>query len=102
MGPLAYRLALQAELSQIHEVFHVSKLRRYRSDPGHIIHQSKIEIFEELTYMEESAEILDRSIRKLRNKDILMVKVTWSYHSPREPIWEFEEHMKEKYPYLFH
>ncbi|KAL2252726.1 UNVERIFIED_CONTAM: Transposon Tf2-11 polyprotein [Sesamum indicum] len=102
IGPLAYRLALQAELSQIHDVFHVSMLQRNRSDPSHIIHEPEIEIYEELTYVEEPAEILDRNVRKLRNKDIPMVKVRWSHHSPREATWEVEEHMKEKYPYLFH
>ncbi|KAL2240784.1 UNVERIFIED_CONTAM: Transposon Tf2-12 polyprotein [Sesamum indicum] len=101
-GPLAYRLALPAEFSQIHDVFHISMMRRYRSDPSHFIHEPEIEISEELTYVEEPAEILDRNVRKLRNKDISMVKVRWSHHSPREATWEVEEHMKEKYSYLFH
>ncbi|KAK4383268.1 Transposon Tf2-12 polyprotein [Sesamum angolense] len=96
IGPLAYRLALPAELSHIHKVFHVSMLRRYRSDPSHVIHEPKVEIFEELTYMEEPAEILDRNVRKLRNKEIPMVKVRWTHHSPREATWEIEEHMREK------
>ncbi|KAL0349962.1 UNVERIFIED_CONTAM: Transposon Ty3-G Gag-Pol polyprotein [Sesamum radiatum] len=51
VGPLAYRLALAAELSQIHDVFHVSLLRRYRSDPSHILREPKIEISKELTYV---------------------------------------------------
>ncbi|KAL2243587.1 UNVERIFIED_CONTAM: Transposon Tf2-11 polyprotein, partial [Sesamum indicum] len=95
IGPLAYRLALPAELSQIHDVFHVSMLRCYRSDPSHIIRQSEIEISKELTYVEEPVEILDRNVRKLRNKDITMVKVRCSHHSPREATWEVEEHMRE-------
>ncbi|KAL2226721.1 uncharacterized protein LOC110011894 [Sesamum indicum] len=102
IGQLAYRLALPAELSQIHDVFHVLMLRRYRSDPSHIIRQPEIEISEELTYVEEPTEILDRSVRKLKNKDISMVKVRWSHHSPIEATWEVEEHMKKKYPDLFH
>ncbi|KAL0404877.1 UNVERIFIED_CONTAM: Transposon Ty3-G Gag-Pol polyprotein [Sesamum radiatum] len=95
IGPLAYRLALPMELSQIHDVFHVSMLRRYRSDPSHVIHEPEIEISEELAYVEEPTEILDRSIRKLRNKEIPMVKVRWTHHSPREATWEVEAHMKE-------
>ncbi|KAL2237891.1 UNVERIFIED_CONTAM: Transposon Tf2-11 polyprotein [Sesamum indicum] len=98
---LAYRLALPTELSQIHDVFHLLMLRRYRSDPNHIIREPEIEISEELTYVEEPAEILDRNVRKLRIKDIPMLKVRWSHHSPREATWEVEEHIKEKYPYLF-
>ncbi|KAL0458155.1 UNVERIFIED_CONTAM: Transposon Tf2-11 polyprotein [Sesamum latifolium] len=101
VGPLAYRLALPVELSQIHDVFHVSMLRRYRSDPSHILREPEIEISEGLTYVEEPTEILDRSIKRLRNKEIPMVKVKWSHHSPREATWEVEENMREKYPYLF-
>ncbi|KAL0322385.1 UNVERIFIED_CONTAM: Transposon Tf2-11 polyprotein [Sesamum calycinum] len=101
VGPLAYRLALPAELSQIHDVFQVSMLRRYRSDPSHILREPEIEVSEGLTYVEEPIEILDRSIKKLRNKEIPMVKVRWSHHSPREATWEVEENMREKYPYLF-
>ncbi|KAL0291142.1 UNVERIFIED_CONTAM: Transposon Tf2-12 polyprotein [Sesamum calycinum] len=79
IGPLAYQLALPAELSQIHDVFHVSMLRRYRSDPSHVIREPEVEISEELTYMEEPTEILDRSVTKLRNKEIPMVKVRWTH-----------------------
>ncbi|KAL0383174.1 UNVERIFIED_CONTAM: hypothetical protein Scaly_0604700 [Sesamum calycinum] len=75
IGPLAYRLALTSELSQIHYVFHVSMLGRYRSDPSHVICEPEIEIFEELTYLEEPTEILDRTVRKFRNKEIPMVQV---------------------------
>ncbi|KAK4409337.1 hypothetical protein Sango_0006700 [Sesamum angolense] len=82
--PLAYRLALPAELSQIHDVFHVSMLWRYRSDTSYILHEPEIEISEGLTYVEEPIEILDRSIKELRNKKISMVKVRWSHHPPRE------------------
>ncbi|KAL0287150.1 UNVERIFIED_CONTAM: hypothetical protein Scaly_2774200 [Sesamum calycinum] len=96
IGPLAYRLALPSIM------WHVSMLRRYRSDPSHIIREPEIEISEELTYVEEPTEISDRSVRKLRNKEIPMAKVKWSHHSPREATWEVEDHMRDKYPYLFH
>ena len=102
VGPLAYKLALPPELSQIHNVFHVSMLRRYRSDPRHVLRESEIKITEKLTYVEEPIEILGREIRKSRRKKISMVKVKWShYRTPREATWEIEEHMKSKYPHLF-
>ena len=101
IGPLAYILALPRELSTIHDVFHMSMLRRYRSDPSHIIQEPEIEISEKLTYVEEPIEILDRKVKQLRNKEIPIVKVKWSHHSPKEATWEVEEHMKQKYPHLF-
>ena len=58
--PLAYKLALPLELSQIHNVFHVSMLRRYRSDPMHVLKETEMEIIEKLSYVEEPIEILGR------------------------------------------
>ncbi|KAL0409677.1 UNVERIFIED_CONTAM: Transposon Tf2-11 polyprotein [Sesamum radiatum] len=66
-----------------------------------ILREPEVEISEGLTYIEEPIEILDRSIKRLRNKEISMVKVKWSHHSPREATWEVEENMREKYQYLF-
>ena len=100
IGPLAYRLALPQELASIHNVFHVSMLRRYRSDPSHVVQEPEIEISETLTYVEEPVEILDRKVKQLRNKKIPIVKVKWSHHSPKEATWEVEEQMRLKYPYL--
>ncbi|XP_055961019.1 uncharacterized protein LOC130015264 [Mercurialis annua] len=80
IGPLAYRLALPGELSQIHDVFPVSMLQRYRSDPSHVIQEPEVELTEKLVYKEEPIEIL----------------------GTEEATWEVEEHMRMKYPYLFH
>ena len=44
VGPVAYRLALPPELEKIHNVFHVSMLRRYRSNPSHVISSEIIEL----------------------------------------------------------
>ena len=58
VGPMAYRLASPPELEKIHNVFHVSMLRRYRSDPSHVVSLETIELRSDLTYEEESVEIL--------------------------------------------
>ena len=47
----------------------------------------KIEVSEKLTYVEEPVEVLDRQVRKLRSKEIPMVKVKWSQHSSKEETW---------------
>ncbi|KAK5775732.1 hypothetical protein PVK06_043670 [Gossypium arboreum] len=65
VGPVAYRLILPPELEKIHNVFHVSMLRRYRSDPSHVITPSEIEIVPNLSYEEELIRILMREVKEL-------------------------------------
>ncbi len=75
MGPVAYRLALPSELDKIHNVFHVSMLRRYISDSSHVISMEEIEIQPDLTYEEEPVRILAQEVKELSNKQIILVKV---------------------------
>ncbi|XP_017621777.1 uncharacterized protein LOC108465902 [Gossypium arboreum] len=58
VGPMAYRLALPSELKHIHNVFHVSMLRRYRFDPSNILQLEQIEVSPDLSYEEEPIQIL--------------------------------------------
>jgi len=64
VGEVAYRLALPPSLDKVHNVFHVSQLRKYVSDPRHILEPEHIEIDEQLSYEEVPKEILDRKVRK--------------------------------------
>ena len=75
VGLVAYRLALPPELEKIHNVFHVSMLRRYRSDPSHVVSSEVIELRSYLTYEEEPVEILAREVKELLNNRIPLVKV---------------------------
>ncbi|KAG8479786.1 hypothetical protein CXB51_029317 [Gossypium anomalum] len=99
--PVAYRLALPPELDRIHNVFHVSMLRRYRSDPSHVISPTEVEIQPDMTYSEEPVKILARETKELRNKKINLVKVLWQKHGIKEATWEPEETMRKQYPNLF-
>jgi hypothetical protein len=81
---VAYRLALPPNLSSIHLVFHVSMLRKYLSDPSHVMEVQLVELREDMSYEVQPEEIMDRQVRKLRSKDITSVKVKWKGHSREE------------------
>ncbi|XP_073277641.1 uncharacterized protein [Primulina huaijiensis] len=105
VGTLAYRLALPPDMSRIHSVFHVSQLRRYISDPSHILEAGPLlvenNLNEELKYKEILIQIVDKKDQVLRRRTIPYVKVQWSNHTEREATWELEEKIREKYPHLF-
>ena len=84
VGDLAYRLALPPNLSGVHNVFHVSVLRKHVSDPDTVVELEPVLLKENLTYEEHPVQILDRKVQKLRNKEIKYVKVLWRNHSHEE------------------
>ena len=102
VGEVAYRLELPPELARVHNVFHVSMLRHYVSDPSHVLPPQPLEINPDLSYEEEPVTILDWKDKVLRNKTIRMVKVLWRNHSVKEATWETEDRMRELYPRLFY
>ncbi|XP_052489828.1 uncharacterized protein LOC128042506 [Gossypium raimondii] len=95
VGPVAYQLELPSELDQIHDVFHVSMLRHYCSDPTCIVPVKEIVVRPDLTFEEEPVQILDREVKVLRKKSIPLVKVLWHNHSLEEATWEPEEVMRQ-------
>ncbi|KAA3473474.1 Retrotransposable element Tf2 [Gossypium australe] len=94
VGSVAYKLRLPSELEKIHNVFHVSMLRRYRSNPSHVVAPSETEIRSDMTYEEEPISILAREVKELRNKKIPLVKVLWHRHGMAEATWEPEDSMR--------
>ncbi|KAL0534336.1 hypothetical protein IC582_028626 [Cucumis melo] len=101
IGPVAYRLALPPSLSAVHDVFHVSILRKYVSDPSHVVDYEPLEIDENLSYTEQPVEVLAREVKMLRNREIPLVKVLWRNHRVEEATWEREDDMRSRYPELF-
>ena len=75
VGPVAYKLDLPPELSKVHNVFHVSMLRKYIPDPSHVLRDQPVELKDNLTYREQPMQIVDRREQILWNKVIPLVKV---------------------------
>jgi hypothetical protein len=101
VGPAAYRLQLPESMSDIHNVFHVSQLRKFLKVPeSHIVGES-VQIQEDLQYQEKPVKILDTTVRKTRNSEVRLCKVQWSRDGEEEAAWESEDFLRKEYPYLF-
>ncbi|XP_073045811.1 uncharacterized protein [Primulina eburnea] len=81
VGTLAYRVALPPNLAGVHNVFHVTMLRKYMSNPSHVLNYEPLQLTPHLSFEEKPTKILDRQEKKLRNKVIQLVKVKWLNHS---------------------
>ncbi|MCF7184064.1 chromo domain-containing protein, partial [Corynebacterium sp. MC-13] len=103
VGKVAYELKLPSEMNLVHPVLHVSMLRKCVSDPNAIMPLDIVGVVEDnLTYEEVLVQILDRQVKRLRNKEVASVKVLWRNQQVESATWEAEANMQKRYPYLFH
>ena len=101
IGEVAYQLELPESLSAVHNVFHVSQLRKYLRVPEDHTFLESFDLQEDLTYVEQPIKILDVAEQVTRSKIIRSYKVQWSHHPESEATWEKEEDLKANYPYMF-
>jgi hypothetical protein len=98
---VAYQLSLPENLSAVHDVFHVSQLKKCLRVREEQLPTKDLEVQEELTYIEKPTQILEIANRVTRRSTIRMCKVKWGHHSEEEATWEREYDLKAKYPELF-
>jgi hypothetical protein len=98
---VAYQLSLPENLSVVHDVFHVSQLKKCLRVPKEQLPTEDLEVQEDLTYIEKPTQILETANRVTRRSTISMCKVKWGHHSEEEATWEREDDLKAKYPELF-
>ncbi|XP_050877515.1 uncharacterized protein LOC127081286 [Lathyrus oleraceus] len=101
VGDVAYRITLPPSLANLHDVFHVSQLRRYIEDPSHVVQLDDVEVRDNLTVETLPMRIEDREVKQLRGKEIALVKVVWGGPAGRNVTWELESQMRDSYPELF-
>ena len=101
IGTVAYRLALPPSMSGVHEVFHVSMLRKYNPDPAHVVDWGQIEIDTDRTFEEGPVCIVDSRDRVLRRKTMRLVRVLWRHCGVEESTWKRMDTMRATYPFLF-
>ena len=99
IGLVAYQLALPATI-KVHNVFHVSFLKKYVHDATHVIDCAKIQVEPEGEFQVEPKCIIDKREHVLRSRVIRQVKVQWKHLSAEEATWEMEDRTREAYPHL--
>ncbi|GKE58301.1 hypothetical protein Tco_1497486 [Tanacetum coccineum] len=98
---VAYRLRLPEELNSMHDTFHVSNLKKCLADANLHVPLDEIKVDKTLRFVEKPVEIMDREIRKLKHRKIVIVIVRWNSKRDPEFTWEHEDQMRIKYPELF-
>jgi hypothetical protein len=97
-GSMSYQVELSARLSRVHNVFHVSKLKRCLKPLADVVIEDTIPLESDLTYKAYPIRILDQQDQVTRNKTARFYKVQWNDHSEDETTWEHEEFLRSNYP----
>ncbi|GJX01611.1 putative reverse transcriptase domain-containing protein [Tanacetum coccineum] len=101
VGTLAYRLEFPEQLSRVHSTFHVSNLKKCFVYEPLAIPLDEIQIDDKLNFIEESVEIMDREVKRIKQSRIPIMKICWNSRRGLEFTWEREDQIKKKYPHLF-
>jgi hypothetical protein len=96
-GEVAYQLELSLQLSNVHDVFHVSQLKKCLCVPEEQLPMEDLDAKADLSYQEYLVKILETSERVTQNKKIKMCKVQWSHHTEEEATWEREEELRAEF-----
>jgi hypothetical protein len=100
-GEVAYQLELPPQLLDVHDVFHVSQVKKCLRVPEEQLPMEELDLGGDLTYSERPVKILEMAEQVTRNKVIKMCRVQWSHHTADEATWEDEEELRTDFPKLF-
>ncbi|GJU59599.1 hypothetical protein Tco_1237365 [Tanacetum coccineum] len=101
VGEVAYKLELSEELSRVHNIFHVSNLKKCHTDEPLAVQLDGLHLDDKLHFVEEPLEIMGHEVKRLKRSRIPFVKVRWNSKRDPEFTWEREDQFKKKYPHLF-
>jgi hypothetical protein len=99
-APVDYQISFSNSLRCMHDVFHVSVLRHYSSDPSHVIDMIYLQVSDEGSLMVEPIQILDHRIQQLGFRIVNQVKFQWDNYIPHSATWEDAYEMRQQFPYF--
>jgi hypothetical protein len=97
-GPVAYRLQLPETLSVVHNVFHMSQLKKCLWVPDRTIEVTDVVLEPDLTYSEHPIRVLDQRDRITRRRTLKFYKIQWNQHSENEATWETQGFLEKNFP----
>jgi hypothetical protein len=97
-GPVAYRLQLPETLSTMHNVFHVSQLKKCLRVPDRTIEVMDVALEPDLTYSEHPIPVLDQKYRITRRRTLKFYKIQWNQHTEDEATWETQNFLEKNFP----
>ena len=90
---MAYRIRLPPWLAAVHDVYHISQLKKCVRVPEEVVEQQDLEIESDLSYVEHPMKILDTKERSKRRTKVKMYKILWNNHTEEEATWETEHYL---------
>jgi hypothetical protein len=93
-----YRLQLLESLSAVHNVFHVSQLKKCLRIPDQTIDVVDVALELDLTYSEHPIRVLDQKDRITQKSTLKFYKVQWNQHTKDEATWDTQESLEKKFP----
>jgi hypothetical protein len=97
-GTVAYKLDLPPSLTGIHNIFHVSQLKKCLKAPVDVVLTEVALLEADLSYPEHPTKILEQKDRVTRCKMIKFFKIQWSNHFEKEATWESEDFLRSRHP----
>jgi hypothetical protein len=98
-GPVAYCIQLPERFSAVHNVFHVTQLKKGMPVPeNEFITEANAWIEPDFSLIEHPLKVLDQKERKTRRQTVRIYKIQWSHHTEEEATWEMEDYLNTKYP----
>jgi hypothetical protein len=97
-GKVAYKFELPPSLAGVHDIFHVSQLKKCLKAPVDVVLPEVAPLEIDLTYPEHLIKIMDQKSHVTRHKMIMFYKIQWNNHTEEEATWESEDFLRSHHP----